>query len=280
LWRSRFLRALARTANAKLSAAIAGVHHTTAFQLRERDPMFAAAWLRAREWGRDRVKAEGRPVFAGGRPRDAREGEARGAPAPGEALDPRRWTLRRSRRDGAQRVRAGEGRMSDDDIANFLAYLDAGHGIGRSAALAGFSTTAFYNRRQNDPELAERWGSAKAGGIARNEALLIEAVPRALGPAEAGEAEDLPAPSIAEAIRIVALFHAKERGGARRRRWETEAPPIEQVRDEVLKRLAAIRGHRARNGDRPREETEKGGCAAAPPPGFAWSPSPANAGED
>src|SRR4051812_34233157 len=44
LWRRRFLRALARTANARLSAAIAGVDHTTAYQLRERDPVFAAAW--------------------------------------------------------------------------------------------------------------------------------------------------------------------------------------------------------------------------------------------
>jgi hypothetical protein len=162
--------------------------------------------------------------------------------------------------------------MSDADIEAFLGYLEAGHGIGRSARLTGFSATAFYNRRNNDPRLAEGWELAKAGGVARNEALLIDAVPRALDPAEAGEAKDLPAPSFAEAIRIVALFRAKE-GGARRRRWEVEAPPIEQVRDEVLRRLAAMRAHRARKGG---GETEKGGFAAAPPPCSARSCSGAD----
>jgi len=241
VWRSRFLRALARTANAKLSAAMAGVDHSTAYLLRGSDPGFAAAWVRARDWGRERVKAEGRPVFADGRPKDSKEGEH---------LDPRELIVRRSR-GGAQVVRVGEGRIGPSDIEAFIGYLDSGHGIGRSAALAGFSATAFYNRRKTDPKLAEAWDRAKAGGIARNEALLIDAVPRALDPAEAGEAaaDALPVPSIAEAIRIVALFKAKEGGGgARRRRWETEAPPIEQVRDEVLKRLAAIRAHRERGG--------------------------------
>ncbi|MGA9580444.1 MAG: hypothetical protein WBR13_00565, partial [Allosphingosinicella sp.] len=75
-WRKRFLSAMARTANAGLSAEMAGVDRTTAFALRKRDPGFAADWIRARDWGRARVKAEGRPVFACGRPRQARVGEA------------------------------------------------------------------------------------------------------------------------------------------------------------------------------------------------------------
>jgi hypothetical protein len=267
---------MARTANARLSAAIAGVDHSTAYQLRGSDPVFASAWLRARDWGRERVKAEGRPVFRDGRPRDSKQDQGRGAPAPAEPLDPRGWTVRQSRRDGARIVRAGEGRMSDQDIEAFIGHLDAGHGIGRSAALAGFSTTAFYNRRKNYPDLAERWDRAKAGGIARNEILLIDSLPLALDPAEAaGTDGSLPVPTIAEAIRIVALFRAKERGGGSRRRWEAEAPPIEQVKDEILRRLAAMRAHRERT-----DEKKGSGAAAAPPPGSAWSPSPATAGED
>lgn len=42
-WRKKFLSALARTANAKLSAEMAGVDASTAFALRKRDPVFAAA---------------------------------------------------------------------------------------------------------------------------------------------------------------------------------------------------------------------------------------------
>jgi hypothetical protein len=256
LWRQRFLKALARTANARLSAAMAGVDHSTAYQLRGRDAGFAAAWPRARDWGRARVKEEGRPVFGNGRPRDAKQGEGRGAPHPGEALDPRGLVVRRSRRDGAQIVRAGEGRMSAEDIGTFLAHLAAGFGIGRSAALAGFSTNALYNRRMNDAEFAARWDLAKAQGIARNEMLLIDAVPRALDPEVTEAADKLPAPTIDQAIRIVGLFRAKERGGGAgaRRRPVADEPSIEQVRDEVLRRLAAIRAHRERQKEaRPRE---------------------------
>jgi hypothetical protein len=99
---------------------MAGMDHSTAYQLRERDPVFAAAWVRARDWGRVRAKAAGRPAFAAGRPRP--QGN-RGA------LDPRPFKVRPRRDGGAEIVCCGEGRMSpaSDDI--FFMHLAAGHGI-------------------------------------------------------------------------------------------------------------------------------------------------------
>src|SRR5687768_8153059 len=136
-WRRRFLAAMARTANAGLSAQMAGVDRGTAFALRKRDPGFAADWLRARDWGRARAKAAGRAVFAGGRPRAAGRGEE---------LDPRPLKERRRPDGGTEIVRCGEGRQSPETDAVFFSNLAAGHGVRRSAAMAGFSATALYNR--------------------------------------------------------------------------------------------------------------------------------------
>jgi hypothetical protein len=235
-WRKKFLSALARTANARLSAERAGVDHSTAYQLRERDPGFAAAWVRARAWGRARVKAEGRPVHAGGRPRDA----GRGAPA-----DARELIVRRSKREGAQIVRAGEGRWSPAAEEDFFAWLVAGFGVRHAARAIGFSTVALYKRRANDPAFAARWDLAREEGKVRNDGLLIDAVPLALDPEVIEAAEDLPRPTIAEAIRIVAMYRRDGPSGRRGRRHGPPEPSIEEVRDDVLRRLRAIRAHRA-----------------------------------
>jgi hypothetical protein len=235
-WRSKFLSVLARTANARLSAESAGVDHTTAYQLRDRDPGFAAAWVRARAWGRARVKAEGRAVHACGRPR----GSGRGPPEDARAL-----IVRRSKREGAQIVRAGEGRWSPAIEEDFFAWLVAGFGVRHSARAVGFSTVALYKRRAREPAFAARWDLAREEGKVRNDGLLIDAVPLALDPEVIEAAEDLPRPTIAEAIRIVGLYRREGRSGRRGRSHGPPEPRIEEVRDEVLRRLRAIRAHRA-----------------------------------
>ena len=267
-WRRRFLRAMARTANAKLSAEMAGIDHTTAYQLRERDPAFAAAWVRAREWGRARVGAEGRPVFAGGRPRQAQVGEA--------PPDPRALIARRSKSGEAQVVRVGEGRMTPEDDETFFVHLAAGFGVRHSARVIGFSTTALYRRKQQDPGFAARWKAAREEGLERNDELLIDAVPLALDPEIIAAVEEAPRPSIAEAIRIVSLYRPLGTGG-RVGRGVPAPPSIEAVRDEVLERLRAIRRHRA--------ERDKGeGSGGAENPSTAArgrrSPSPPDGGEE
>ncbi|HEX8620613.1 MAG TPA: hypothetical protein VF718_01440 [Allosphingosinicella sp.] len=233
LWRKRFLRALARTANAKLSAEMAGVDHSTAFQLRKRDPGFAAAWPRARAWGRERVKAEGRPAYPGGRPRPA---GSRGT------LDPRELKARRSGDGGMEIVRCGEGRMSPASDAIFFAHLAAGHGVRRSAAVAGFSTTAVYNRRMTDPGFAAQWEAAKDQCLARNDMLLIESVPRTLDPEISEAAEALPRPTIAEAIQIQRLYRAREPGARRPGRGLPERNSQDAMKS-ILTKIEAIERH-------------------------------------
>jgi Ni/Co efflux regulator RcnB len=233
-WRKRFLGAMARTANAGLSAQMAGVDRTTAFALRKRDPGFAADWVRARDWGRARAKAEGRPVFDCGRPRQPRRG---GAPA-----DARELIVRLSKREGAQIVRAGEGRWSPAVEADFFAWLTAGFGVNHAARQIGFSTNALYRRRLNDPDFAARWAKVREEGLGRNDELLIDAVPRTLDPEVMAAAADLPRPTIAEAIQIQKLYRSDGEGGAVRGRsaWPARPRSLAEVHESILSKLSAI----------------------------------------
>ena len=232
-WRKRFLSALARTANAKLAAEIAGVDRSTPYELRKRDPVFAAAWPRARAWGRARVKAEGRPVFANGRPRPARAGEA--------PPDPRALILRHRTGGGAELVRAGEGRWTPEAEEVFFAWLGAGWGVRRAAKEAGFSTSAVYERRRLHADFADRWAQVKSDALERNDMLVIDSVQWALDPEAVEAAENVPRPTIAEAIRIQRLYRrGGESGGSGGRAWPARPRSLDEVRESILTKLGAI----------------------------------------
>ena len=148
--------------------------------------------------GTGRVKAEGRPVFAGGRPRPARAGEA--------PSDPRALVVRHRKEGGAELVRAGEGRWNSEAEQVFFAWLGAGWGVRRAAKEAGFSTNALYARRRLHPDFAARWAEAKSDWLERNDLLLIDSVQWSLDPEAVEAAEALPRPTISEAISIQRLY--------------------------------------------------------------------------
>lgn len=238
-WRKRFLGAMARTANAKLSARMAGVDFTTAYQLRKRDAGFAAAWVRARDWGRARVEAEGRAVFACGRPRRAR---------PAEMAEIGELRVCHNKREGSQKVRVGDGRWTQEAEDSFLEWLAAGHGIRRSAERAGFSYNAVWARRRLHADFAERWDQAKAQGSERNDFLLLDSVQWTLDPEAVEAAEQLPRPTIAEAIRIQRMFRAggQSGGGGGPHRRRGRGPPektFEQSMKSILDKIEAIERH-------------------------------------
>ncbi|HEX8225341.1 MAG TPA: hypothetical protein VF605_16120 [Allosphingosinicella sp.] len=233
-WRKKFLSALARTANARLAAAMAGVDHSTAYGLRKRDSAFAAAWLRARAWGRERVKAEGRPAFPGGRPRPARAGEA--------PPDPRALVVRQRKGGGAEVVRVGEGRWSPESEEVFFGWLGAGWGVRRAAREAGFSTNALYARRRLHADFAARWDEARSDSLERNDLLLIDSVQWSLDPGAVEAAENLPRPSISEAIRIRRLYRPPAGAAAGRPARSAEPPKrdLNELLDVIRARLEEI----------------------------------------
>ena len=245
-WQGRFLAALERFANARLAAEIAGVDHSTAYDLRGRDSGFARAWLAALERGRRRVRAQA--PAAPGEWRAPGEGRASGDSGAQrrrrEEADARPLVARVSKNGGAQFVRAGEGRWTPRAERIVLDRLQEGWGVRRSAASAGFSAVAVYARRARDPAFATRWAEARALGVERNEQLLIDSVQWSLDPEAVEAAEDAPRPSIAEAIRIVVMNRPRESGARPGRPPLRREPTIEEVRDEIFERIQALRRER------------------------------------
>jgi len=125
LWRKVFLRALARTGNARASAVEAGVDVGTAYDHRIKDPGFAKQWAAALA----RFKA-----IAARKPRPLHHRASRGGPPPrsGEEL-----VLRRTKH-GDKLVRAAPGRWCARVEESFFDGLELTGCVRTAAAAAGF----------------------------------------------------------------------------------------------------------------------------------------------
>ena len=218
-WRAEFLAALARGGSVKGAAAAAGVDRTTAYEARKRDPDFAARWAAALAEGRGRLERGETPALE-------------------------RDEIVRSSRHGRPCVmRAGPGRWSAAKEAMFLAALEESANVSRAAEAAGISTTALYARRRREPAFAEAWASAVRGGYLDVEALAIENAKAVLSgaPAPSGTGRLTGEMSVADAINILRLHRSAVKGGAPQRYdWRAQEPDIEDVRAEVLRKVAAM----------------------------------------
>ncbi|HEX8533177.1 MAG TPA: hypothetical protein VF662_03340 [Allosphingosinicella sp.] len=231
LWRAPFLRALRRTGNARASAREAGVDHGTPYNHRLKDKRFAGQWERAL------AKRKSAPVRAKG---PLHQPTAGPPPRPGEEL-----VVRISKRSGAQLVKAGKGRWSAKAERAFLASLGETGCIRRAARAAGFSTTAIHNRLNNYPGFAEAAQAAIRQARADLESMVLSAGIATFDPAAADEDDTRPRVTVAEAIAFLKLNPSAKGAGAAK---AIEEPSIEEVRDEVLRRIAAIKRHREGGG--------------------------------
>ncbi len=155
-------------------------------------------------------------------------------------------------------VRAGPGRWSVAGERAFLAELTATANVKAAARAAGVSAQAAYNRRRQWPAFAAAWDAALAEGYARIEMLLVCAATATLDPEpvlrpfdpstgsglgareERTDAYEGPEMSVEQAMKL--LFHHEGRGGGRAPRygWRRREPDIEEVRESILRKLAAI----------------------------------------
>jgi hypothetical protein len=226
LWRKVFLRALARTGNARASAVEAGIDVGTAYDHRIRDPAFAGQWAAALA----KAKASAK------RPRPLHHIP----PRSGEEL-----VLRRTRH-GDKMVRAAAGRWSSRVEESFLAGLELTGCVQSAAAAAGISTTALYERRKHYPEFAARWDEA-AGRAGQELPAMLQAAardslsrpPEAPGQKRRGRAR-LPRIDVDQAIRISAIAARKEAGGGRRREWRAIQRKQEKTHEELVQQLMTM----------------------------------------
>jgi hypothetical protein len=216
-WREAFLDALAQGGSVTGAARAAGVDRTTAYGARKADRAFATRW-------------------------DETLGEGRGRLGRGEAPALARDEIARSSRHGRPCVmRVGPGRWSAAKEALFLAVLEEGANVKRAADAAGLSTTALYARRRREPAFAAAWGAALRGGYLDVEAMLIAHAKAVLAGEPLPRGRLTQTMTVAEAISVLKLHRASAKGGAPQRYgWRAREPDIEEVRAEVLRKVAAM----------------------------------------
>jgi hypothetical protein len=255
-WGAPFLRALEATGNVRVSARRVGVDHGTAYNHRRKDAEFAAQWERALHEAQRHLcepsdaacgVAQDKPLLrsseaiqAGSPRRSAPRDDGSGARAD--------LVLRHSKRHGAQLVKAGKGRWSAKAERAFLATLGETGCIRRAARAAGFSTTTIHSRLNKYPAFAE--AAQAAIGMARwdFQSMVLSAGIATFDPAAADVDEARPRVTVAEAIAFLKLTPSAK-GTGKGKRLPIEEPSIEEVRDEVIRRIAAIRRHRDRGGE-------------------------------
>ncbi len=141
-----FLRALARTGNAREAARAVGAHRALFTRRRAKHPAFAAEW-------------------------DAALALAHAALARGEEGAPGRVVRTANGRLQLRRTLASS--LTREHEQRFLAALSASANVRLSAAAAGFSHSAFYLRARANPAFAREWRLALKEGYQRVEAALL-----------------------------------------------------------------------------------------------------------
>ena len=260
------LRELGRSGSVALAAEAVGIDRSTAYQVRKANPAFKASWERALETARARLaeradsqaheQAHPQPLPQSPPSRGGGERLALPIPLPlagGVRGGPRLRgdeVVRSSKAGRPCVVRAGPGRWSVASERAFLAELTASANVSAAARAAGVSAQAAYNRRRLWPAFAAAWDAAKAEGYVRIEMLLIHAATATLDAEPTVEACEAPPMSVEQAMNLFKLHRASVQGGAAQRYgWRLQEPDIEEVRAEILRKVAALekaRGSRTR----------------------------------
>jgi hypothetical protein len=255
-WRKVFLRALARTGNARASAVEAGVDVGTAYDHRIKDPAFMAQWAAAL------AKFKARPAGRGGKPGKAGE-----------------MVLRRTKH-GDKLVRAAPGRWCARVEESFFDGLELTGCVRTAAAAAGISTNALYARRKAYPEFAERWDEIEARVAQQLPTLLHTAAVVSLGPdAGAGAGGGgkrrgrgrLPRVNVDQAIRISRIKGGGAGAGDGRRggiRPDRRVATKEELEEELVKLLGMLK--RRRRKERLAQGWTEAGEDVSIPPGWVF----------
>jgi hypothetical protein len=222
-----FLDALRRTGNSSLAARECGLNRSTLRGRRARNPLFAVQWEAALVAAHAALKLGGgaRLPAAGRRPRGAPPG-SRLRTLGGEIM------VGPTRGGRLQLRRSPPGRMTVQGENFFCRALAASANIRLSAAAAGFTHSAFYQKRKKRPAFAREWGVSLEIGFDRIEWALSDSLAAGLDPQAIPDYGDAPLPpmTISQAIEQVS-FHRKAaraenercRGGRQAGRGEDSA---------------------------------------------------------
>ena len=265
--RAAYLEALGRSGSHEAASAAAGVSARAARRRRAGDPQFAAACAAAEQAAERRLRAER---------------EALGCPDRSQLESIRRGA------DGRLKIQArGKRRWSRAAEDKFFAVLLASGNIAGAARAAGVSREAVSKRRREWPAFARRLEE-----VLDEAEIELEFRVACLGtnwpgeqerdgeeyrppdeggppppPADAGEDRKVPFdPELA--LRFLKWREQKRQG---RQRAVAALPPVEDVRERILRKISAIRAHQLREAERrareggSRTESPAAADAAEPP---------------
>ncbi len=248
--RAAFLRALGRGGNVTQAAKKAGVHRTTVYGWRDRDPAFAQAMEEARTKAVAALAADGGAVCA---------------------MDQAVWQGARQKPRVTQ-IKAEGSRWTAVAEQRFLDALAEDCNVRGAAAAAGFSTTAIYRRRRLHAAFRAGWEAAIEEGWARLRTKLLRQASNGIardaedGPARIAEPdEDRAIPDTALALNLLKQHQATAAAAARARGGAAEEAgaeaSIEGVRDKVI---AGVRGLRREREAEVKAEGEANDLPVAP----------------
>lgn len=219
--RAAFLAALARSGNVRTAARAIGITHNAAYAKRRADAAFASCWKSAMRQSGKRLRAPG----------DAPPGLA----------------IRRNCKGRMQIRTARDNEWCAERDDEFLSALSATGNVSASARAAGFQPHSAYARRGRFPAFGEQWEAALEEAAARLEWLVIKHATDALRPPRVdgdAAAAALPPPDPEIALNILKYRAAQKAGTLKRGGKQRREPSIEEVRDSIRAKLAAIRRHR------------------------------------
>ena len=140
-------------------------------------------------------------------------------------------------------------RWSAKAEAVFLGELEATCNVMASAAKAGFSTTAVYQRRRSYDAFRAAWEAALETGYARLEMALVCAATNLMEPVSVEGEEERAATgtppfggmTAREALQVLRLHRYGARGGTPQRfDWRAKPVDPEAVRAEILRKLDIV----------------------------------------
>lgn len=228
--RHAFLAALRATGNQTLAAERAKVSRSWVQLRRSEDPAFRSAVAQAV----DEAKASLRQTQA-----------ERGGNGAGYAQGAELVVRGTGGSGGGKRVQIARARLkqwSPRTEERFLAALAQTCNVKAACAEVGLTPASAYNHRNRWPAFARRWDEAVELGYTLLEFALIEAAgnifsgegPVAPGPVALGEI------AVDQAIHLLHMHQHKVHGLGKRPGLRAREPDIDDVRAEILRKIAAI----------------------------------------
>jgi hypothetical protein len=233
--REKFLEVLGQTGNRRMAAEAIGFDARLMDQRRRYDPLLDRQWIEALD------RADRRLAGIEG-PYDQQYGDRPVV------------VVKRGSNGRLMLQKAGEKRWSRTVEDRFFATLAVCGNIAASARAVGFSQSCVDQRRRKWPDFAQRLEETLDDAEVEIEFRVAAEVRGQSSAAADGEKAIEPGPLDLDAAMRFLKWRQEKKAG-RGRRGRVPAPPsIDAVTEKIVKRVKAIKRHRARGGAPPRAE--------------------------